>query len=106
MISMTTHDEAIEACQSCLIACAEAFASMAGKSSSNDCPLCCREAEELCALTIKSLAADSPMAPKIARLCAEVLSWCRDECDEHDDEACQACAKACDETASTCRGLA
>jgi hypothetical protein len=103
---MTTHDEAIEACQVCMIACGEAIASMAAKGSSNDCPLCCRECENACTMTIKSLAADSPMAVKIARLCAEICDWCREECDEQDDETCQACAKACDECANTCRGLA
>ena len=103
---MTSNDEVIEACQTCLLACAETFAATAPKGSSNEILLCCRECEDICCLVIKSLAADSPMAGKIAQLCAEICDWCREECEQREDEVCEMCAKACEDCANACRNLA
>lgn len=65
-----------------------------------------RECADLCGLVVDFAQRESDRLPEILELCANACDACADECEKHDMDHCQACAKACRECATACREYA
>ena len=65
-----------------------------------------RECADLCGLVLDFAQRDSDRLPEILALSANASDACADECEKHDMDHCQKCAKACRESAQACREYA
>jgi hypothetical protein len=100
------YSACIEACQTCALDCEVCLAAMIGKSSPNDCPVCCYECLEMCLQCSRASARNSLFAKDYCQLCAKICDWCAEQCSEHDMEHCQRCADSCRVCADKCRSMA
>jgi hypothetical protein len=62
-----------------------------------------RDCADVCALTARLVARNSPHARHIMKECIEVCQICHDECSKHEDDHCQHCAQACRECLEACK---
>ena len=62
-----------------------------------------RECAELCGLVLDFAQRESDQLSEVLELCANAREACADECEKHDMEHCQKCAKSCRESAQVCR---
>lgn len=62
-----------------------------------------RECADLCGVVLDFAQRESDRLPEILELCANACDACADECEMHDMDHCQKCAKACRECAEACR---
>ena len=65
-----------------------------------------RECADLCGLVVDFAQRDSDRLPEMLELCANACDACADECEKHEMDHCQQCAKACRECAQACRDYA
>lgn len=65
-----------------------------------------RDCADVCALTARYIASDSPFSRESATLCADVCEACAAECMRHADQASQHCARVCCNCARECRAYA
>lgn len=65
-----------------------------------------RECADLCGLVVDFVQRESDRLPEILGLCATACDACADECEKHEMDHCQQCAKACRECAQACRDYA
>jgi hypothetical protein len=62
-----------------------------------------RDCADICTLTARFVARNSPHAPHVMRECIEICRACAEECSKHDEEHCQKCAEKCQECADACQ---
>lgn len=89
----------ITACETCMTLCLEeehAHHMVACIQLDRDCA-------DICTLTARFVARNSPHAKHVMRECIEICQACYEECRKHDHEHCQKCAEACLECADACR---
>lgn len=95
----------MDACQACVIAC-NTFAAACLKESDVQMMAACiaqdLECAQICELAVAAMARQSPHAPDICRLCAQICQACADECSKHSHDHCQTCAAACQQCAMSC----
>ncbi len=107
---MTQHAEAcLEACVSCIEAFNTCFSRCLKEQAHHDLSGCIRldrECADICELAVKAMQTDSPFMKQICALCADVCEACGTECQKHDHDHCQACAKSCFACAEQCRSMA
>ena len=96
----------IKICQQCIIDCQNCLINMGGKDSMNDCPICCALCIDACLVCVKFLAANSSYAKEYCKLCADICTWCAQQCGEHDHEHCKICAQSCMLCAAECEKIA
>lgn len=61
-----------------------------------------RDCAEICTATANFLSRNSQNAGGLIRLCADICRQCGQECQKHQSDHCQQCAKACFECAEAC----
>lgn len=61
---------------------------------------------DICKTTGILLARDSQHAKHLLKECVEICEACAAECGRHENDHCQACAKACRECAEACKAAA
>ncbi len=89
----------ITACETCMTMCLqEEHVQMMVKCIQLD-----RDCADICTLTARFVARNSPHAPHVMRECIEICRACAAECAKHDDEHCQKCAEKCQECADACQ---
>lgn len=98
--------DCMDACNACAIACGTSFAQMVGKDSKNACPACCIECAAVCRLCADAIARNGPFVKQTCKLCADVCTWCAQQCGAHEMDHCQRCAEACRRCAEACREMA
>lgn len=95
-------DICIAACNFCASACLkEEHVHMLAQCISNniDCAEVCRTSAIL-------LARNSKHGKHLLKECIELCETCAAECEQHEHDHCQACARACRECAEACRQAA
>ncbi|HAH48364.1 four-helix bundle copper-binding protein [Gimesia sp.] len=100
---MSLKQSCIDACLKCATDCEFCLDAMINKESHNDCPHCCRECVDICLYTAQALARNSKYSSQISQLCAEICTWCAEQCEAHEHYHCQACAASCRKCAAECK---
>ncbi len=103
------NQELLKKLHDCLTHCEHCYSSclnMDDVTMMAKCIATDRVCSDVCALTIQALARDCTYAPDFVKLCAKVCEDCGKECEKHDHDHCQACAKACFACAEACRAYA
>jgi Domain of Unknown Function (DUF326) len=89
----------ITACETCATLCLqEEDVQMMVKCIQID-----RDCADVCVLTARLVARNSPHARHIMKECIEVCQLCHDECIRHEQDHCQHCAEACRECLEACK---
>ncbi|WP_252314234.1 four-helix bundle copper-binding protein [Sinobaca sp. H24] len=65
-----------------------------------------RESADICGYLEQAITRKSPFVKELASICATICEACAAECEKHDDDHCQQCAKACFDCAEACRTAA
>ncbi|HCO26173.1 four-helix bundle copper-binding protein [Gimesia maris] len=102
---MSLKQSCIDACLKCATDCEFCLDAMIGKESDNDCPHCCRECVDICLYTAQALARNSKYSSQISQLCADICTWCAEQCEAHEHYHCQACADSCRKCAAECKEI-
>ncbi len=89
------------ACESCMDAClVEDDVKMMVECIRTD-----RDCAKICHITASFVASNSPHAAHLVKECEEICRACAEECEKHDMDHCQACAKACRECEQACKSF-
>lgn len=59
------------------------------------CARLCRDCAQLCWTIAGFMSRGSRFIPQVVRACIDICEACASECEKHDNEHCQSCAKAC-----------
>lgn len=88
-----------EACNVCFNACLEEehVAMMA------ECIRTDRDCADICGIVLDFAHRESSIFSDLVEVCIKACSQCAAECEKHDHDHCQECAKACRECESACR---
>lgn len=100
------EQECLEACFAAIQVCewcADACLTEAGMA---ECVRLCRDVVAIASLHAHLTARGSSHTSELAALCASVCETCAEECAQHENEHCQACAEILPECAEACRDLA
>jgi hypothetical protein len=101
--------ESIDQCTKAAIACERCMAQSLSDghmaSSMEKCIRLCRDCADICIVTVKFIARDSPFNKKLLKLCATICALCAKECERHPEKHCQDCAKECRLCAEHCEKL-
>lgn len=62
----------------------------------------CRECADICQLTSSMMSRESKETDGFLKLCVKIMLDCAAECEKHDDEHCQKCARVCYKCAEMC----
>ncbi|MWG34357.1 four-helix bundle copper-binding protein [Halomarina oriensis] len=92
--------EATQACEWCADECAGHGEEMA------ECIRLCRDVADVASTHARFMARDSDYSGDLAAVCADACEACADECERHDHDHCQTCARVLRECAETCRAMA
>ena len=98
----------IEACNSCADACdhcASACLAEANPKPMARCIALDMDCAAICRMAAGFMARDSEFAESLCTLCAEICDACGAECEKHEMQRCQDCAKACRRCAEECRAM-
>lgn len=88
-----------EACNHCFDACLkEDDVKMMAECIRTD-----RDCADICDLVLSFAQRDSKLLPDLIETCIKSCESCADECEHHDHDHCQACAKACHTCAKACQ---
>jgi Domain of Unknown Function (DUF326) len=60
-----------------------------------DCARLCRDCAQMCWTIAGFMSRGSQFVPPVVRACIDICEACAAECEKHDHEHCQNCAKAC-----------
>lgn len=99
---LKTLHECMEACNHCFDACLKED----DVKMMTDCIRTDRECADMCAFLEQGVTRNSPFVKELAGVCATICEACGKECQKHDHDHCQECAKACFECAEACRAVA
>lgn len=99
---LKTLHECMEACNHCFDACLKED----DVKMMADCIRTDRECADMCAFLEQAVTRNSPFVKELAGVCATICEACGKECQKHDHDHCQECAKACFECAEACRAAA
>jgi len=89
----------IAACENCANACLEEDM----VKDMINCIKTDRDCADICGTTHRLVARNSDNAGAMLKLCAELCGKCAQECETHDMQHCQDCAKACRECEKVCQ---
>ncbi len=93
--------ECAAACENCMDACLdEDDVKKMVKCIKTD-----RDCAKICQVTASFVASNSPHASHLVKECEEICRLCAQECEQHDMEHCQACAKACRTCEAACKSF-
>lgn len=65
-----------------------------------------RECADICALVATFSSREGKVTSELIQLCATICQACGEECEKHEHDHCQRCAKTCFECAELCRAYA
>jgi len=65
-----------------------------------------RECADICAFASTAITRESSLATDLIALCATICQACGKECEKHEHDHCQRCAKVCLECAELCHNYA
>lgn len=99
---LKTLHECMEACNHCFDACLKED----DVKMMADCIRTDRECADMCAYLEQAITRNSPFIKELAGVCATICEACGKECQKHDHDHCQECAKACFECAEACKAVA
>lgn len=88
----------IAACEACADGCLE-------EQDANRMAQCIRtdrDCADICTLTARYVARNSPHLPGVLQQCIIICRACEEECRQHDMDHCRACAAACAECLAVC----
>ena len=88
----------ITACEACATACLHED----NVKEMARCIMLDRDCADICVITARFVARDSPHAKHVMKECIELCRLCEEECRKHKHEHCQKCADACRECAEAC----
>lgn len=97
----TLHD-CVETCNNCLEACLKED----DIKMMVECIRLDRDCAASCAFLAEAMTRDSVIVPELARACAVICLACGQECEKHNHQHCQECARVCFECAKMCERLA
>lgn len=60
---------------------------------------------ETCMQLVRAVKRQSVLVPSLLRICDYICQLCAEECDKHEEDACQQCAAACLLCSEACRKL-
>ncbi len=60
-----------------------------------ECLRLCRDCAQMCWTIAGFMSRGSQFIPQVSRACIDICEACAAECEKHDDDHCQSCAKAC-----------
>ena len=92
----------IAACQNCADACLDEN----NISKMVPCIRLDRDCADVCQTTLNLIARNSDHASKMIEVCEELCAACAKECEKHEAQHCQDCAKACRECEEACKTAA
>ena len=95
--------QALAACAAACEHCASACLQEEDMQMMVRCIQLDRDCADICTLTARFVARDSPHAPHVMRECIELCQKCHDECAKHQHDHCQQCAQACQQCLEACR---
>lgn len=96
----------IEACQICVASCGSCYRALADQANREACLRSCIECIDVCQKVILALVLDSQFSQRYCSLCAEVCSWCAEECEKLGPLYCKICADSCRRCAEVCLSMA
>lgn len=85
----TSIDAAIHCAYECEHCADTCMGSMA------ECARLCRDCAQMCWTIAGYMSRGSQFIPQVVRACIDICEACASECEKHDNEHCQSCAKAC-----------
>lgn len=62
-----------------------------------------RECADMCGIVLDFAQRESEILPELLEACIKSCESCADECEKHEMDHCQQCAKACRNCAKACR---
>ena len=87
------------ACESCMDACL----SEEDIKKMVNCIRTDRDCAKICMVTSSFIASNSEHAPHLVKECQEICRLCAEECEQHEMDHCQECARACWEAERACK---
>ncbi|WP_252315407.1 four-helix bundle copper-binding protein [Sinobaca sp. H24] len=103
------HENLINALHECMTACNHCFDACLNEEDPgmmSECIRLDRECADICGYLEQAIARNSPFVKELAAVCATICEACGKECEKHDHDHCQECAKACFACAEACRQTA
>ncbi|MEZ4808617.1 MAG: four-helix bundle copper-binding protein [Flavobacteriales bacterium] len=94
--------ECIAACETCADRCLDEQ----HPGNMAQCIRTDRDCADICTLTARYLARNSPNLPTVMGLCIAICRACEEECLQHEHDHCRDCAKACAACRSACEAHA
>jgi hypothetical protein len=91
--------DCIAACEKCSNACLEEDMI----KEMRNCIKTDRDCADICNTTYRLVARNSDNASAMLKVCADICRKCVEECEHHDMQHCQDCAKACNECEKACK---
>lgn len=88
-----------KACNLCFDACLQEDHMM------SECIRSDRECADLCGLVLSFASRESLLFKDLVAVCAKACDICATECEKHNHEHCQKCAKACRECEAACNAF-
>lgn len=95
---MDVYSELVESLENCVAACHNCAASCLEEEnvySMRECIKLDLDCADVCHMALKLLARDSSHAVSVVKLCMGICAECAAECEKHEHDHCQQCAKAC-----------
>ena len=87
------YQSSIDAAVHCAYECEHCADTCLGSMA--ECARLCRDCADICWTIAGFMSRGSRFIPSIVDSCIEICEACASECEKHDNEHCQNCAKAC-----------
>lgn len=97
------HEKLISALHGCMETCSCCFDECLREEDvtmAAECIRLDRECADMCTYLEQAIARTSPFVKELTDVCAVMCEACGKECEKHDHDHCQECAKACRPAAS------
>ena len=103
---MSYNRELIQKLAECAAACENCMDSCLSEENIGMMVRCIRldrDCAKICQLTASFITSHSEHAMHVIKECIEICEQCAAECEKHDHNHCQECARACRECAEACK---
>lgn len=103
---MGNNNALIEALQKCATACENCADACLHEDNLSEMVACIRldrDCANVCTTALYMTIRDSEYIRSILTLCEQICADCAEECEKHDHDHCQQCARACRRCEEQCR---
>lgn len=103
---MENRTHLIQSLQNCVTACNHCAAACLDEDNieaMRDCIKLDLDCADTCNFALQLLSRNSDNYFRVIELCKDICARCAEECDQHDHDHCQECAKACRRCEEHCR---